>query len=980
MALKKLNIAFAFWGVLFYGINLQVFAQSPYLKEYNAGQGLPFVQIYALHQDSLGYIWAGGYGGIARFDGNEFEVFGTKCGLNNSRIVGIGSDKHGNLWVATPVGVNRFEKGRFHSIELIDTIGIREIQQMAVFGDHLFLVDEYKVMIYHVIDSSSHIFSLPEGEQNRINAIALRGKELFFTTNKGIYTIRKKTGFEKAEAFRFLAQKEVRALVFPTNTSAIIAEENGIWLVSENNKQFIRFSQNFLPSKINSISISPNNTIWACTNKGVVELKNNKQQFIKVGIHPASNDVSTSFTDRENNLWLGTYYGLYKVSGSGFRNYSSSEGFPAFFIYQILRDSKGRMWIGTREKGVVCMENENYTSYGTIDGLPSNNAQAVVEVNDTLYIGTSQGLAFYKNKKVFRVNKNHPLFEKPIHVFLKRKNGDLVFGSNSCIFIKDKIGIKQIDLVSSIENQAVHLFEDSKERLWISTYQGGLFLMQNEKLSSFSDSLLGIKDLNYMATIEDKKNNLWFATFQGLVHYNTQTKKVQIIDKENGLSSDLLYSLLLAKDSSILWIGSNQGVNTLQLDSFYKNHLLIRIFGEDDGFTGVECNTNSAFVDRDSTFWFGTVNGLIQFDPLSHTILEIEPQLHIAGFKLINQDTFLMDGAKLNYDQNNISIHYKGIYQTNPKSVVYKYRLIGFNEEWSNVSHVRQVSFSNLLPGKYTFELISSSNNVLWNKSPLRFTFFIKRPWWKNFYFHLGVLFFLASLVAVFVRWRISRIKEKLSMEQKLDQLKLQALRSQMNPHFLFNSLNSIQQFINTNEKKSANIYLAKFSQLMRLILDNSRSQSVSLSKDLEALELYLQLEILRFEEKFEYALKIDDNLYAEEVRVPPMLVQPFVENAILHGFAGIQYKGQIEIILKENDSFINCTIKDNGIGRKEASKIKMKKGKSIHKASGLEITFDRIKTINAMIKQSGEFVIQDLFDEKGKSNGTLVKIKIPKL
>lgn len=981
MNLKKLHIAFAFWGVIFIGINPHLIAQSPYFKEYNAGQGLPFVQIYALHQDSLGFIWAGGYGGLARFDGNEFEVYGAKSGLNNSRIVGIGSDKHGSLWVATPIGVNRFEKGKFTSLEFIESTGIREIQNMTVLGDHLFLVDEYKVLVYHVVDSSHYVFSLPEKENNRINAIAHRGKELFFATNKGVYTIRKKTGFEKATFFDFVSDKKISALVFPTLTSGLLAEENGVWLFNENESQFIPIQSDFIGKQINSINISPNNTIWICSEKGVVELKNKKQQFIQVGDHPASNEIITSFTDRENNLWLGTYYGLYKVSGSGFRNFSSSMGFPAYFIYQIFRDSQNRMWIGTREKGVVSMHNNAYRSYSVKDGLPSNNAQAIVEVNDTLYIGTSKGLAFFHNNKVKRVDKNHLLYDKSIHVFLKRRNGDLVFGSNSCIYIRGKNGIEHIHVNSTIENQVVYLFEDSQERLWICTYQGGLFMWQKEKLIPFSDSLNGVQDNNFMAALEDNKKNLWFATFQGLVHYNPQNKTTQIIDKEHGLSSDLLYSLLLSKDSNTLWIGSNQGVNTLHLDSFYNNHTYIRVFGEEDGFTGIECNTNGAFVDIDSTYWFGTVNGLIHFDPSSHKIKEMEPQLHIAGFKLINEDTALIDGAKLSYSENNLTLYYKGIYHTNPRSVFYKYRLLGFNDEWSSATRLQEVSFSNLLPGKYTFELISSSsNNSNWNKVPLRFTFYILGPWWKNIYFQISALLILIICVFLLVRWRILRIKQTLNTERKLDQLKLQALRSQMNPHFLFNSLNSIQQFINTNEKKSANIYLAKFSQLMRLILDNSRSQSVSLSKDIEALEIYLQLEALRFEDKFEYQLIIDENLYLDELRVPPMLIQPFVENAILHGFAGISYKGLIEIHLKENNSFIDCIIKDNGIGREEAKKIKIRKGKSIHKASGLEITQDRMKTINALIKRTGEIVFEDLFDENAKPSGTLVKIKIPKL
>ena len=228
----------------------------------------------------------------------------------------------------------------------------------------------------------------------------------------------------------------------------------------------------------------------------------------------------------------------------------------------------------------------------------------------------------------------------------------------------------------------------------------------------------------------------------------------------------------------------------------------------------------------------------------------------------------------------------------------------------------------------------------------------------------------------------VKRLKEMLRIEHKNSTLKqrsadleMQALRAQMNPHFLFNSLNSINMFILENNKLQASEYLSKFSRLIRLILQNSQEAFIPLDKELEALQLYMELESLRFENKFEYAISVADDIDTTAVRVPPLIIQPYVENAIWHGLIHKKDKGYLEIKVYSQDDILVYKIVDNGIGRKKAEELKSKSAIK-EKSMGMRITADRI----AILRQQKEtsITISDLLLDSGNPGGTEIMIEIP--
>ncbi|MBL7918173.1 MAG: histidine kinase, partial [Bacteroidia bacterium] len=413
-----------------------------------------------------------------------------------------------------------------------------------------------------------------------------------------------------------------------------------------------------------------------------------------------------------------------------------------------------------------------------------------------------------------------------------------------------------------------------------------------------------------------------------------------------------------------------------------NNQIKINNYSKNEGFAGIECNTNGIFEDEEGTVWFGTIGGLIKYMPNKYRRNLLVNNTVIYNFKLGDKDTILSDRVKLDYGNNNVTFYYRGICLTNPDKVLYRKKLIGYDKQYSLPSEDNNSKYTNLEPGTYTFQVLSCNNEGVWSPEPTEFVFTIKTPFYKTWWFIL--LSFITIILAVYITFklRLNSIKQKQQKEferkVEISKVELKALRSQMNPHFVFNSLNSIQHYIFNSKSEEAVKYLNKFAKLMRVILNNSDKPTVAIEDDLEALKLYLELEQMRFEDKFDYKIEIDDNVDLDYDIMPPMLLQPYVENAILHGLTPKSEKGLLSINLRSEGNFIVCTIIDNGIGRKKAAEIKRTMPGSKHKSFGMKITEERLRILNEISMSRHSVVITDLYDDNGNGAGTKVELFVP--
>ncbi|MFK7970687.1 MAG: histidine kinase, partial [Bacteroidia bacterium] len=350
----------------------------------------------------------------------------------------------------------------------------------------------------------------------------------------------------------------------------------------------------------------------------------------------------------------------------------------------------------------------------------------------------------------------------------------------------------------------------------------------------------------------------------------------------------------------------------------------------------------------------------------------------------IKSDTavHLIKRLSLKPDENFFSFEFSSIAFTAGDKNTFRYRLLNFDDNWTTASERKFANYTNVPPGEYKFQLQVANNEGIWNEKPCSLSVHIARPWWNTAWFWLLSAIGIAGLVYSIYMYRTRQIRKeerlRLHYEQRLSDMEMSALRAQMNPHFIFNAMNSIEYFIINNEQEKAIDYLNRFSRLIRLILQNSKSTIVPLKDDLEALKLYLEIENMRFDELFEYEIKIEKNLDTALIKVPPMLMQPYVENAIWHGLLQKKRKdGKIGLTIRKDKGSLICLIEDNGIGRAAAEQLKSKSG-TRKKSFGMKITSDRLEALNKITGTNASVHIYDLQNKEHEPAGTRVELIIP--
>jgi hypothetical protein len=352
------------------------------------------------------------------------------------------------------------------------------------------------------------------------------------------------------------------------------------------------------------------------------------------------------------------------------------------------------------------------------------------------------------------------------------------------------------------------------------------------------------------------------------------------------------------------------------------------------------------------------------------------PHVVIENVQINNKDTLLNGNITLPYNQNNINIFYKSPCTEPSEGTLYKYIVNGNTSDtvYTTASNIR---YGSLPPGKYVFSIWARNSKGLWSIDPAKLSFTIRGPLWKSWWFLTGVSVFILLLAFLMIMYRINLFKKHSRAKAKLVESELKALRLQMNPHFIFNTLNSLQKFILQHEPIEANKYIAKFSKLMRWIMIYSDKQFISLQEELEFLNTYIELEQLRFKKVFTLYTDIDSSLVPSSTFIPSLIIQPFIENAIKYGLTEKENKGLLSLKFCKNERYIHAVIEDNGVGRKKVAEEQHFMGKEFE-STGIKSTSERLNLLLDEEYQKKSVIITDLYDPEGKAAGTKIELKIP--
>ncbi len=494
----------------------------------------------------------------------------------------------------------------------------------------------------------------------------------------------------------------------------------------------------------------------------------------------------------------------------------------------------------------------------------------------------------------------------------------------------------------------------------------------------------------------DGQGRIWVASpQQGLGYIDIRQPERGIIRKFGKADGFTLTSVLYLKrdEQGGLWILGDRLLARLRLADlaieYFDQHYGLPAYDAQLGLAAM----SGASLDRlsDGTMALGYRRGWALFRPEGLKLNEALPRPYVRSFKVFEKE-YPLDSAlwarqapvELPYWKNFFSFEFSAIHFTASEQTRFKYQLAGFDEGWIEAGKRRYATYTNIPPGNYTFRLMAANSQGQWNEQAAKLRLRVATPWWRELWFvSLSGLFLLGLLYSGY-RYRIGQVQtqkeREAEFERQLASVKMDALRAQMNPHFIFNSLNSIEHFINKNDSRKAAEYLNSFARLIRLILQNSRSELVPLEDELEAIRLYLEMEKLRFSGSFDFGIYIGDNVDVDAIRIAPMLIQPYIENAIWHGLMNRpeDTEGKVSLQLEQAGGELFCIIEDNGIGREKAMAINARKAKAGRRSLGMKITAGRMELINKLYNSHTSAIIHDLKDAAGNPLGTRVELALP--
>lgn len=965
------------------GIYSQVnkpFGTMPY-KHYTSKQGLAGSNVLAFKQDKKGYIWFATTSGLTRFDGTDFKNFTTRDGLSSNNLTGIDGNENDSLFIATyDKGINVFYNGKFSNYE-ISNDKIPLIHHLIANNDKLFLYADYlKVINNHRVNTLMEILTngdkrISNGFQI-ISALLLKNKDILFASNQGMIKV---TGSDSLSQVLIPGAKNITSIYQGKNGTIWFGGYGEIW--KNEGTEYKKVFENLdIQShySIQNILVDSHNNIWfSQTNGNVYRITDNK--LIDIGSYLGLQKTQINFIreDQNGGIWIGTFgKGVYYFFNLSVTNYSTKDNLTNDYILSLGQDTENRILIGTFN-GLDIIDNDKFIEIPT--GFPGNYhyIRGIQRArNNIMYItATFEVKLNYDMKTGYTGYKGRPYRIINTASIFARNDDDILFGGwDNSVSVKNispqgphtKKHIR-IFPKSSINVRTNKIVLDKNGTYWIATTIG-LCKLDNLKPSYFEDD--PVLNSNITDVEINQNGEVWAAGDKGVAQL-VNNKWVNYTTNDN---YDLTYSTSVTFDNDgNTWIGNTKGLFKIKNAkvSYYTDILGINSYE----INVVYCDTLK------NNLWIGTVEGLSRIDLNSFNKLNTSiPKIYIEEIRTSDSTYAVYPGVKFpDFNQTKITINFAAINFQSPENFIFEYKNESDyeNNGWE-LTDKQEIQFASLLFGNNNILIRAKELNGEWGP-PAEVNIFVKTPFIQSYWFYCLVMFILL-VPAVFVSrmFLVKKQKKELSrkdVEKRIVELKQQALSAMMNPHFIFNSLNSIQNFINNHGKKEANLYLTSFAKLIRFNLDIAQKSYINMEEELERLELYLTLEKMRFGENFQYSIKIDKSVIPSAILIPNMIIQPFVENGIWHGILPNDKSGNLTVKICFTDrQFLVIQIEDDGVGYFHSLGNK----KRDHISKGIAIIKERLSLLNES-KSDRELVqIDSLFDEKSASRGTIVKISLP--
>jgi len=1006
----------------------QVYVQA---RSLTVQQGLSDNRVTCFYQDKTGFIWIGTRNGLNRYDGLRIINFRPTAGnsISNEIINDIAEDSGGRIWVATMNGLNQYDPATNHWKVFLPDVKLsnEDIPSNLIWdihidnSDRVWIASDVREFCYYDIGSTKFTYydwpqfvknntHFTNGSYNSIKRFVFKNEtEVLLASNKALVSLNIKT-----KNFQYLAgnyRSDVHDLRYDS------AVKKAYWTISKNKlltweENLSRFTETTplleaYPSQ--RFRMPGAKEIWMAAESGLIRIDTKENDvFLSQHVPQITGSLQPGGVAAVMQTgpinWVGT--------SNGISIYDRQHQTTSFLPLLPVSDKESSNYMGgvfydeSRELYFVCAAESSAVftvnrTNGIIkklitdaDGKPFFHCNTIkADKENNIWLLTDNHVYRFDDK-----SQNFRLFPMPnkgeavvFRDMTQDAEGNYWFGSFHkglyCFQSKEKRFVlpkgKGFEDLPTIT--ALHA-DHARRKVWIGTFSRGFYCydLAAKKLTEFLETpehpSYGALDLVHDIT-EDATGAIWAATQSGGLFRFIDNKpsgyEVKQFTMKTGLPDNSFIALTADKDSS-LWAMSGSGI--YQLNN--QGELLAnRVSNEQFRFSSYQSDVRFPHKIHYNVYGellIGVGGGLlIQQTTLSREALPVSVVLTNVQ---VNDTSFSTSQWKkigeLSHDQNTLQFEFARLYYGAAQHTV-QCRLQGLEDSWSAADPDYSMTYQNLPPGRYQFQVRVKDQNGNIVGSAQSSVIVIKPPFWQRWWaIVLAALLVVASVYAM-VKRRINSIRRKAMLQQQITELEAKALRAQMNPHFIFNSLNAIQELVVTSEVDAAYDYLSKFSKLLRLVLNHSEKSLIPLVDELHMLRLYLELESLRFRRSFHYNIAVNPDIDAELVMVPPLLIQPFIENALWHGLMLKEGERQLTIRVSQQDKQVICEVLDNGIGRKKAEEIKAQKLGAAHfESKGLRLSQHRIQLLSAEGRK-GEVKIEDLY-HGGTATGTRVLISLP--
>ncbi len=972
------------------------FAQSGNysVKKYTIKDGLPHLITHNIYQDRRGFLWIGTASGLCRFDGKNFVIYGMRQGLNDKSINVMTEDKQGRLWVCTKGTIFRFLNHRFIEYPLSDSATFDLYKLVELKSGDLWILTT--VGAYHLEKDHWEKRPLLAGFENKLCMEMIETDKGNYYNYKTSIIFKDNNGnishlWDHEEANRGMYFSHIKLF----NDTLYIATYDGIYQVAGNNI-FKKLFENRLNEKCwRLFFIDSKRRFWVSEidHAGVLISEPGKYNHFSDSISLTITSAPVCFEDKDQNIWMVSAEGLLKVQEQNTSEFSIARNSLISEIRNITETPDKNILAFSRENGILQFNNPNFVKAtiqfyqnnikGRNDFLDSyttddKNRQWWATRNDRLFCLDKGKLIDYSNPAIPWRNYLGWISFNPITKKLFISQDTLKTITDNEIKIFQPANKKDPAFLTTF----IHCFKNGKT-IFASISTGIRLIDENDSIFDINQQLGFGKSIIPVRFYETPSGDFWmYGTIDGIKHFrwnkNGFPENDLQISTVDGLPNDVIMDMCMDKQNR-LWVSTMAGPAIIELDTSTKRIEVSTL--TDHMNLSTEYPATNLFCASDGYIWLASYNCIYRFDPRKISFHSSTPEIGIEDIQL-NQKTTNWENYTdsfygywqmpvkpvMKYDENTLQINFTGISFTSSAEFLYSYRLDGLDTSWSNPSTSNFVLFAKLLPGKYTFSVKCKTRNSNWSEAAI-FSFTLRHPFWETWWFRLLIIAMAASLIIVFFRNRIKKIEQKAFINHQLVELEMTALKAQMNPHFIYNALNSIQALVMEGRKDESVYYIGTFSRLLRQVLENSERNVITLQKELQTLEHYISLDALRLNMQPTYRLHIDKDIQTDSEKIPPLILQPFVENALWHGLSKREGDKKLDITISVDNDWLVCTIQDNGIGRVNAAALKTANSVQ-YQSKAIAITTKRLTDFNED-KNRTPIIFEDLIDEDGTAAGT---------